>query len=629
MTWTLVSLETTAGYLHSCPVRFSSGLNCIIGARGTCKSTIVETVRFVFDSEPDRVRPMVTLPAASAGATGFPRAGLILETLAGGTARCILAQPNNPAEPTFVLERNVQAPTRVFRDGVQQIDGGAVQQRIEIYSQGDLQTIAEQPQRRLALIDRPNQHRVEQLAALRKGVTEDLRGLGLSLRERRPEIDSREAKVRELEAHRRQLADVQASRPSLSPALEAERQAYETRRKAYERLKVAVEARDRVVASARTLLADEQALRDGAEFASTVQAEPARRIGDALSTFAGSLPAVRAATEEAPDLRAELDQLAAEFERQSARYYELRKEQQNVNEALKMEEALRVSIATMEAIAAELADLKEGQARDLARRADLRARRDAATDELYTLRLAQVESINAEYGRQIVLTLQQGALTDPHRGLVEELLQRSNLRNQADVAKDLAERVRPSDLVDIVEAGDAKRLADSLGRDIGQMTRLIGHLVDSPRLFDLETVVPEDGLEITMVVRGEPRSLNQLSKGQMATALLPLILRDADHPLIIDQPEDDLDNAFVFHNLIDRIKSLSAKRQLIFVTHNANIPVLGDAARVIVMEMDGPRKAAPCGAGTVDDMKADIIKILEGGKEAFKTRHDRYASALR
>lgn len=628
MTWMLVSLEATAGYLHSCPITFSPGLNCIIGARGTCKSTIVETVRFVFDSEPDRVRPMLSVPSASGGAAPASRAGLIFETLAGGTARCTLARPRDPAEPTFVLERNVQTPTRVFRDSVQQVDGSTVQQRIEIYSQGDLQTIAEQPQRRLALIDRPNQRRVEELAALRKSVTDDLRNLGLALRERRPEIDSREAKVRELEAHRRQLADVQASRPALSPALEAERQAYEARRKAYERLRVAVEARDRAIASARVLLADEQSLRDGAEFAITLEVEPAHRIGRALNAFAGSLVGVRAATEEAPDLRVAMEQLAAEYERQSARFYELRKEQQSVNEALKTEDALRASIATMESIAVELAELREAQARDLARRAELRARRDAAADELYTLRLAQVEAINAEYGRQIVLTLQQGALTEPHRKLVEELLQRSNLRNQVEVARDLAERVRPSDLVDIVEAGDAKRLADLLGRDIGQMTRLIGHLVDNSRLFDLETVVPEDGLEITMVVRGEPRSLNQLSKGQMATALLPLILRDAGHPLIIDQPEDDLDNAFVFHNLIDRIKSLSAKRQLIFVTHNANIPVLGDAQRVIVMEMDGPRKAAPCGAGTVDERKADIIRILEGGKEAFKTRHERYAAAL-
>ena len=228
-----------------------------------------------------------------------------------------------------------------------------------------------------------------------------------------------------------------------------------------------------------------------------------------------------------------------------------------------------------------------------------------------------------------MLTLEQGVLTAPHRKLVEELLQRSNLRNQADVARDLSEKVRPSDLVDIIEASDAKRLSDALGRDLGQMTRLVSHLLDSSRLYELEEIVPEDNLEITMLVRGEARPIGQLSKGQMATALLPLILRDAEYPLLVDQPEDDLDNAFVFEKLIDRLKALSKRRQLIFVTHNANIPVLGEAERVTVMEMDGPRKALPCQAGSVDDMKDAIIKILEGGKAAFKSRQQRYGDALR
>ena len=163
---------------------------------------------------------------------------------------------------------------------------------------------------------------------------------------------------------------------------------------------------------------------------------------------------------------------------------------------------------------------------------------------------------------------------------------------------------------------------------LGQMTRLVSHLLDASKLYDLEAVLPEDGLEITMVVRGEARPLGQLSKGQMATALLPLILRDAEYPLVIDQPEDDLDNAFVSEKLIARIQELSKHRQLIFVTHNANIPVLGNASRVIVMEMAGPRQALPSRSGDVEQMKGDIIRILEGGKEAFRSRQARYGAAL-
>lgn len=627
MKWSLARLETTAGYLKDCPVVFTPGLNCIIGARGTCKSTIIETIRFVFDCDPSRVTTMLT-PAGSSDRANSLRAGLIAETLAGGTARCTLTPSLVPGDSAYVVERNTQNPPRVFRDGVQQIDDPGLLHRVEIYSQGDLHGIAEQAERRLSLIDRPNQARVSELRQQVAELTAQLRDIGLAIRQRRPEIETRVVTCRGLDDARRQLGEIEKARPALSPELESERAAYEVRRQAYERLKVALQARERLLTAARTALSEEQALREASDFAHRLDSASAKRIAAALAEDVANLSGIKKIVAASVDLQAELQKVVADFEQASAKYYELRKGQQQANESLKQEEALRQALSSMERVAGELATLQADQARSFAQRTDLRARRDAAVEELYALRLRQVEAINSEYGDHIVLTLQQGALTEGHRHLIEELLQRSNLRNQGDVARELAERVRPSDLVDLVEAGDAKCLADILGRDIGQMTRLVGHLVDNARLYDLETVVPDDSLEITMVVRGESRPLSQLSKGQMATALLPLILREADYPLIVDQPEDDLDNAFVSERLIKRIRRLAETRQLIFVTHNANIPVLGNAEQVVVMEMDGPRRAVPCRVGSIDDRKDDIIKILEGGRQAFRSRQDRYGAAV-
>jgi energy-coupling factor transporter ATP-binding protein EcfA2 len=125
-----------------------------------------------------------------------------------------------------------------------------------------------------------------------------------------------------------------------------------------------------------------------------------------------------------------------------------------------------------------------------------------------------------------------------------------------------------------------------------------------------------------------PKPINQLSKGQVATALLPLILRPAPYPLIFDQPEDDLDNSFIFETLVSSLRHLKADRQLIFVTHNANIPVLGEADDVIVMEMATPRTARAPDHGSVDEMKEQILRLLEGGAEAFRSRQQRYHSLL-
>ena len=114
----------------------------------------------------------------------------------------------------------------------------------------------------------------------------------------------------------------------------------------------------------------------------------------------------------------------------------------------------------------------------------------------------------------------------------------------------------------------------------------------------------------------------------MATALLPLILRSADYPLIFDQPEDDLDNRFIYKTLVEIVRSLKLERQLIFVTHNANIPVLGEADRVIVMQMETPLTAGSPVYGTVDEVKEHILNILEGGKEAFQQRQQKYQTLL-
>jgi hypothetical protein len=626
MTWKIKTLRTSAGYLLDCPVTFHPELNCVIGARGTCKSTIVETIRFTFDSEPERVKMMLTPPKTEQGPVASHE-GLIHETLGAGTSRCELTQTSDE-EAGVLVERDPDSPPRVFRDGIQQIDPADVLRRIEIYSQGDLQRIAEQPSKRLALIDKPNEKRVAELAAQRAEITERLTKLGVEIRKRRPELEALRAKIKDHPTLQSQLKKLEAERPTLSPELEVERKAYDERRLMYARMESAAQATERVATTARLLLAEVPALREAQTQAASVPHAPAKAITEAIDRLLAAAKTVESAITPEATLSTHLAELRKEFEQASVRYHALRKDQQQVSDALRTEETLRNTIRSMESVRAELSRLELAQQADLAERSELRARRDAVADELYALRLGQIESINREFGSDIVLTLQQGVLSESHRQLLADLLQRSNLRAQVEVARELAERIRPSDLVDIVESGDATRLATVLGRDLGQMTRLVSHLLETSRLYELEAIVPEDGLEITMRVRGEARPLGQLSKGQMATALLPLILREAEYPLLIDQPEDDLDNAFVSERLIHRIRELSRSRQLIFVTHNANIPVLGDAKRVIVMEMDGPRRARPARVGDVDQMKDAIITILEGGREAFRHRHDRYGTAL-
>src|SRR6185503_16424493 len=112
----------------------------------------------------------------------------------------------------------------------------------------------------------------------------------------------------------------------------------------------------------------------------------------------------------------------------------------------------------------------------------------------------------------------------------------------------------------------------------------------------------------------EWRKLNALSTGQKATALLYLLLLESEGPLVLDQPEDNLDNRFISEGVVPKIRSEKRRRQFIFSTHNANIPVLGDAELIMVMRAigeagDGHADVPPENMGAID--KETVAVLVE------------------
>lgn len=148
----------------------------------------------------------------------------------------------------------------------------------------------------------------------------------------------------------------------------------------------------------------------------------------------------------------------------------------------------------------------------------------------------------------------------------------------------------------------------------------------------LEHITPRISLSILLNTaqvgsKGNFKKLSQLSKGQRATALLLILLADSDKPLVIDQPEDDLDNRFVYDGVVKQLRKLKGKRQIIASTHNANIPVLGDAELVLTLQASNDHAELDLDAvGSLDivSVRKNIENILEGGAEAFSSRRRIY-----
>ena len=129
----------------------------------------------------------------------------------------------------------------------------------------------------------------------------------------------------------------------------------------------------------------------------------------------------------------------------------------------------------------------------------------------------------------------------------------------------------------------------------------------------------------------EWKQLDDLSTGQKATAVLLLLLLESDSPLVIDQPEDDLDNRFITEGVVPKMRDEKRRRQFIFSTHNANIPVLGDAEQILGLTATGEAGSGSATilgqhSGSIDAQSVrDLVEdLLEGGKEAFETRRLKY-----
>lgn len=121
--------------------------------------------------------------------------------------------------------------------------------------------------------------------------------------------------------------------------------------------------------------------------------------------------------------------------------------------------------------------------------------------------------------------------------------------------------------------------------------------------------------------------LRQHSIGQRASALILFILTQDDNDIIfIDQPEDDLDNKVIYDEVITAIVQKKPYMQFIFATHNANIPVLGDSERVLVVEFQETKIDIAQGNIDLDSTHKQIVDIMEGGKEAFDKRQLIYTS---
>ena len=258
--------------------------------------------------------------------------------------------------------------------------------------------------------------------------------------------------------------------------------------------------------------------------------------------------------------------------------------------------------------------------------ATLVAARERALDEAeerlgdrYRLRAETAADVTKRFhGRIEVRVARTGELAH-YEAVLVNLLQGSNLQYNP-LAATLAKCMSPRELLMNVEDSNSDAIAESAKISKDRALRLVAHLQEK-HIAPLLLAPLQDAVDFALLDGTEYKPTRQLSMGQRCTVVLPMLLAAEHESILLDQPEDHLDNAFIVDTLVQAIRDRANDGQVLVATHNANVPVLGDAQNVIVLASDG-RHGFVDTAGPLndDDIVGSITTLMEGGAEAFARR---------
>ena len=617
----LLAMTWEGGFLGDTSVHFNGNLNVLVGGRGAGKSTMIESIRYVLGLDP------IGEDARKA------HEGVIRHVLRSGTKVSLVVRSHKPSTRCYTIERSVPNPP-VVKDSAGEIlnlPPPEVIPGVEVFGQHEISELTKSPEKRTML--------------LRRFVDID------------PSMSGRKAKLcLDLERSRNRIVDVQREMKMLEEWLAALPGLEETERRfrragLEERLKEKslLIKEERLFSNLRERLEPfrelhrelVEALPIDMAFVSSKaleglpNAETLGEIEKILETLSASLKAIGEQFDKAlsqtdtaiSEIRSRWDTQRRDIEK---RYEKLLRELQESK--IDGEEFIRLRKQIE-----ELRPLKERAEvleRDMATHETHRRKLLSEWEDIKASEYRQIEKAANKVSRKLNGRVQVKVTMAGNRDPLEAILRELGGRLAGAI-----ERLRDLEQLSLPEfAQRCREGKESLMREYhfpsGAAERIAGAGPDLlMRIEELE-LPPTTWIELNTAAEEEPsvwQTLEALSTGQKATAVLLLLLLESEAPLVVDQPEDDLDNRFITEGVVPIMRQEKRRRQFVFSTHNANIPVLGDAEQILGLDASGgaekgQAKIAPEHMGSIDSgpVRELVEEILEGGKDAFEMRRSKY-----
>lgn len=621
----------------------------MIGPRGSGKSTVIEALRYVLGLNPQLAkRTLAEAPSFANLAQGIQRANLVgtrLELVyeASDGAQSVLSATFDPAEAVT---------TRVFSPAGDDLHVSAAALGtdfpVSLFSWSEMEVLGRQGTLQRELVDRllvgirpliaerdtvvarlaENRATIEELVRTMTGARRASNGLLGRYRqylEAFEAVNTEEAAAlfADLDAARQRgelLRDVDAELDALASAVEALRAAGVASRVAAVVGAASKAAQVWWAEGPREQLrldaVDEQAT-EASDQLTTAIAERQSALEQLVATADAEIERIEQGLREETRMDPGQDVLRDQRELARRRYEEV-------------DEARRAYLVTS-------GELDEA----LAERAGLLTELTAAQDTVSAKRAEQLAPLNEQLaevgGERLRIAVEREHLAD--RGAIRSYLNEHVLNQerggqylQRRLAERLCKMARPTSLSSALVSADVTALGEDLAIGSGdaltdeEAEKLVlgcaWRTYDEDAAADLvdRAVLPllavaEQPLDDLVRIKLNGRPVDELSPGQRSSGMLPLIALAETDPLIIDQPEDNLDNAMVGETLTRILAGLKEQRQIIVTTHNPNIVVGGDAEQVAVLDAHGAHAASVKTTGSIDeeDVITSVLTIMEGG----------------
>ena len=620
----LISISWLGGFLDGITIRFNPNLNVLVGGRGAGKSAIIESLRYVLDEEP------------IGDEAGRVHNGMVTHVLRSGTKISLRVRSHRPTTNEYVIERIVNnLPVVLGSDGqVSDLKPADVLPGLDVYGQHEISELTRSPEKLTQLlnrfIERKDDSETRKTTALR--ALEQTRTNLILVRSELDVIDNDLAKLPGLqETMKRYQESGLEGRLSERSLLVREERVIDT---VSERL---VPFREDL-ASLRTHVPIDRDFLSEDNLEALPGKDILREADVVLQELSGTMETIMSQIESA----IEKAQLRIEGIRKpwEDRKREVEAEYQKTLRQLGRAAVDAEDFIHLQGEIEKLLPLHERRIELVERESELTATRKPQKVRWEDVKAEEFRTIDRaarRVSRRLRDRIQVEVSAAGNRNPLVNLL-RQKVRGRLSEVIDKIERSPDfslSTFIDNCRKGSSE-LQKAYAIPPGQAASLANASEDVLMEMEELELLPTTAIQLNTAPPDAPpvwQDLDKLSTGQKSTAVLLLLLLESEAPLIVDQPEDDLDNRFITEGIVPKIREEKRRRQFIFSTHNANIPVLGDAELILGMSATGSSEIeegrayiAPENRGSIDSasVRELVGQVLEGGKDAFETRRLKY-----